>query len=206
VGCPVRAAFLSPDRPQALVRWHLRADRRTLLVAGGSLGARSVNEAVLALRRELSQLADTWQVLHVAGPQRFAEVAGAWEGGPLAVRVLEYCRRMDLALAAADVVVARGGASTVAEIAATATPAVLVPYPRHRDRQQHLNAEALVSAGAAAVVTDTLDAEQNAAALRRTLLPLLAAPDRLGAMRRAAGGLARPDAANRVADWMTACD
>ncbi|HUU21894.1 MAG TPA: glycosyltransferase, partial [Phycisphaerae bacterium] len=123
VGCPVRSSFLSAERPEALRHFDLRTDRKTLLVNGGSLGARLINDAVLGLKGDLAALSEAWQVLHVTGPDRYAEVGGAWKTAGIHTRVLPYCDRMDLAYAAADLVVGRCGASTAAELAATATPA-----------------------------------------------------------------------------------
>ncbi len=202
VGCPVRRSLLGGEREEALRHFDLREGRRVLVVNGGSLGARSVNEAVLALRDELAPLADAWQVLHITGRDRFDEVAGAWSAGSLHVRTLPYCERMDLAYAAADLIVGRSGASSVAELVATATPAVLVPYPGHRDRQQYLNAEPLVERGAAVVVEDRQDAAGNADAFRASLLPLLREPARLDAMRHAAQTARPSDAAGAVARWL----
>ena len=203
VGCPVRASFPGADRAEA-VRWFdLRADRKTLLVLGGSQGAASVNAAFTAVIPALADLADLWQVLHVTGAG-MSEAAPARRGPwPVHVRTLEYCRRMDLAYAAADLVLGRGGAVTVAEAAVTGTPAIIMPYPYHRDRQQHLNAEVLARAGAAIVCDDAADRSANAGRLRRTLLPLLTSPSRLGAMRAALCRLARPHAAAAaVAEWL----
>jgi len=202
VGCPVRSSFLSAERPEALRHFDLRTDRKTLLVNGGSLGARLINDAVLGLKGDLAALSEAWQVLHVTGRDRYAEVGGAWQTAGIHTRGLPYCDRMDLAYAAADLVVGRCGASTAAELAATATPAVLMPYPFHKDQQQRLNAGPLVEAGAAILVADRADLAANTRALRSVLLPLLADADRLGRMRNCAAGIARPDAARAVAEWL----
>ena len=202
VGCPVARRFSTARRDEALRHFGLRQDRRTLLVLGGSLGAATINEAVAAMADDLDELAETWQVLHVTGPEKVEAARGRQRR--IHVAALEYCERMDLAYAAADLTVCRSGAAGVAELAATATPAVLMPYPYHRDRQQHLNAAALVDAGAAVVVQDRIDAACNAEALRAALMPLLRESSRLEAMRRGAKGVARPDAAQTVAAWLAA--
>ena len=202
VGCPVRSDLLSASRDDAIQHFGLRHDRKTLLVNGGSLGARSVNEAILAMLADLGGLADTWQVLHVTGPDRYAETAEKWDAAPLAAKPIAYCDRMDLAYAAADLALGRGGASTVAELAATATPAVIMPYPHHKDGQQHLNAAPLAAAGAAVVVEDRLDPLANAATLRETLLPLMTTPARLETMHTHAATRAKPHAADAVAKWL----
>jgi UDP-N-acetylglucosamine--N-acetylmuramyl-(pentapeptide) pyrophosphoryl-undecaprenol N-acetylglucosamine transferase len=109
---------------------------------------------------------------------------------------------MDLAYAAADLVLGRAGAVTVAELSVTGTAAVLMPYPHHADQHQRLNAAALAEAGAAVVCPDVKDAAANAASLRERMIPLMRDLRRLDAMRRSAAGLGRPNAAVEVARWL----
>jgi len=227
-GCPLRAALTAARRDEAMRHFGLDAARRTLLVNGGSLGAASINDAVAILADDLAALSANWQVLHVTGPSKLDtqpssppspdrklgthpsfspaalanRAAGAAGNGARAFFPLEYCHRMDLAYAAADLAVCRGGAGTVAELAVTATPAVILPYPFHADRQQQLNAARLVGAGGAVVCDDAADAPVNAARLRDVLLPLMADAPRLEEMRRAAASVARGDAAQQVAAWL----
>jgi UDP-N-acetylglucosamine--N-acetylmuramyl-(pentapeptide) pyrophosphoryl-undecaprenol N-acetylglucosamine transferase len=201
VGCPVRREFATADRQEALRHFGLRSDRKTLLVNGGSQGASSINEAIARLRPELEELAEQWQVLHVVGPSKAGCPATA-PPGELHVRVLEYCDRMDLAYAAADLSLSRAGAATVAELMASGTPAVLMPYPYHADQQQRLNAASLSQAGSAVICDDAKDAGLNAEALRQTLLPILRQADRLGRMRQAAAQVRPHDAAGQVAAWL----
>ena len=203
VGCPVRREFATADRQEASRHFGLRPDRKTLLVNGGSLGAESINEAIGRLGAELDELAGTWQLLHVTGPSKAAAEA---EAGEMHVRVLEYCRRMDLAYAAADLSLSRAGAATVAELRATGMPAVLMPYPYHADQHQRLNAAALSEAGAAVICADARDADRNAETLRRTLLPILREPARLESMRLAASRDRPAHAAETVAGWLVGPD
>jgi len=197
VGCPIGDRFGRPGRAEAVEHFGLDPGRRTLLVVGGSSGAASINQAIAALAEELDGLAETWQLLHVHGPGQ--------PSGPsprkMQVRTLEYCRRMDLAYAAADLALTRAGAVTVAELAATGTPAVLMPYP-YAGGHQALNAADLAAAGAAVVVADAADASANAESLRRQMMALLSREDTLADMSRAARRLAKPDAAVQVARWL----
>jgi UDP-N-acetylglucosamine--N-acetylmuramyl-(pentapeptide) pyrophosphoryl-undecaprenol N-acetylglucosamine transferase len=202
VGCPIRKEFFDVDRDAALRELDLKSDRKTLLVNGGSLGAQSINEAVLQLVPELDALADRWQVLHVTGPGKGGGADLIQKTRRISVRSMEYCRRMDLALAAADLALCRAGASTVAELCAVGRPAIILPYPYHRDQHQRLNALALVEAGAAELVEDRIDPAANAASLREKLLPLLTDEGRLETMRRASAGLGKPRAAAEVAHWL----
>ena len=202
VGCPVRKSLLAGDLRDAIRHFGLEQGLKTLLVLGGSLGAESINEAFVALAGDLGGFSDTWQVLHVTGPRKAGLDEKARATGGLAVRSLSYCHRMDLAYAAADLAVCRSGAVTVAELAATGTPAVLVPYPYHADQHQRLNAGGLAEAGAARVCLDARNAQENARTLREVLIPILRDPSVLQAMRQAAAGLGKPCGAQVVAEWL----
>ena len=200
-GCPVRRELLSGSRAEALEFFDLRPDRLTLTVLGGSLGAASINDAMRALVPDLDELAQTWQVLHVTGPAKSGPDASA-QPSSIHWRTLEYCHRMDLAYAASDLAICRGGAVTVAELTATGTPSIILPYPYHADQQQKLNAAQLSAAGAGIVVQDTKDGTTNAAVLRGVMLPLMRDPEQVLEMRMAARGLGKPDAAQDVAKWL----
>ncbi|MBS3734972.1 MAG: UDP-N-acetylglucosamine--N-acetylmuramyl-(pentapeptide) pyrophosphoryl-undecaprenol N-acetylglucosamine transferase [Phycisphaerae bacterium] len=202
VGCPLRAGIAAGRRDEAMAHFGLDADRRTLVVLGGSSGAASVNAVVAALGDALTQRAGQWQVLHVTGPRR-AGLADAYPPPDAPIFARHYCERMDLAYAAADVVLCRAGAVTVAELAATSTPAVLMPYPHHRDRQQHHNAAELVTSGGAVICEDAVDAAVNADRLGAVLLGLLDDEARRRSMREAAGRCDRPGAADIVAAWLS---
>jgi UDP-N-acetylglucosamine--N-acetylmuramyl-(pentapeptide) pyrophosphoryl-undecaprenol N-acetylglucosamine transferase len=201
VGCPVRPRLTDGDREEAIAHFGLRSDRRTLLVFGGSTLAASLSDAVAALGEAWSEFADDWQLLVVAGAGRREEVEQALSGRIPAVAT-DYCRRMDLAYAVADLALARGGAVTVAELASTGTPAVILPYPHHRDRQQYLNASELVRAGAAVVADDRCDADANAEVLRGKLFAILRDKAKHAAMQSAARSPGGSDAARGVAQWM----
>lgn len=210
VGCPVRAELTSASRAEAMRFFELDPGRKTLLINGGSLGAASINEAAAVLDDQLEALADTWQVVHVTGRADVLDTADLGGSRKLSVRRLDYCRRMDLAYAAADLVLGRAGASTTAELAATGTPAVLMPYPYHKDQHQRMNAMSLAEAGpagaarpAVVVCQDARDAAANAEALRGILLPIMRDVEVLSAMQQTASALARTNAAAAVADWLT---
>ena len=203
VGCPVRPDLNRPDRKEAIEFFELRPDRRTLLVLGGSSGSASINEAITAIAGDLVQLGGQWQVLHLTGPRGKSPSHQPGCGGELLIRALEYSHRMALAYAVGDLVVSRGGAVTIAELAITGTPAVIIPYPYHKDLHQKLNAEQFVSSGAGICLEDARDPSSNAAKLRSMLLPLMSDPQRLSAMGHAATDLGRPAAAGEIARWLT---
>lgn len=202
VGCPVRAGFFEATRQAGVEHFDLDGSKKTLLVFGGSLLASAVTDAAAAVAGDLEPLADSWQVLHITAEDKTAAVREAHEGGRLSVKVMGYCERMDLAMASADLALCRAGASTLAELTATGTPAVLMPYPYHADRHQYLNAADAVDAGAAVIVDDAGDVSANADALRRELLPVMRDESRLAAMRRAGEQLSARNAAETVARWL----
>ncbi len=183
-GVPIRASLTRlPARAESIARLDLDAQRKTLLVLGGSQGARSINDALIALV-ETAALPPGWQLLLVTGERDYARVAAAI--GERA-RVRPYLDDPADAYAAADLVLARAGASTLAELAALALPAILVPYPHAAEAHQRANAAAAAEAGAAVVIEDAALSERLGALLAQTT-----APDRLEAMRaRALRGGAR---------------
>jgi UDP-N-acetylglucosamine--N-acetylmuramyl-(pentapeptide) pyrophosphoryl-undecaprenol N-acetylglucosamine transferase len=193
VGMPLRREIAELDVPAARQGarrlFGLDARRPVLLVTGGSIGARRLNESISAEVAVL--LGSGWQVLHITG-SRSPVVDPHLDG----YRILEYCDRMELALAVADLAVSRAGASTVAELQALGIPAVLVPYAVGNG-EQAFNARDAVAAGGAIVVTDTaFDADYV-----RTELPALLA-DRAGLAHMAASmsSIGRRDGAERMAD------
>ncbi|WP_225754162.1 undecaprenyldiphospho-muramoylpentapeptide beta-N-acetylglucosaminyltransferase [Actinotalea sp. Marseille-Q4924] len=197
-----RAEDAAGERRRAAAELGLDADLPTLLVTGGSLGAQSLNAAVAGAATDL--LRAGVQVLHLTGkgkaePVR-AAVAQAARGGLIAqagrYQAREYLTRMQLALAVADLVVARAGAGTVSELAALGIPAVYVPLPIGNG-EQRLNARPVVDAGGGLLVAD---ADMTPERVRDEVLPLLTDPDRLDAMADAAASVGVVDAAARVAD------
>lgn len=202
VGCPLRSDLSEADRVEALAYFGLRDDRRTLLIFGGSLLAASLSDAVLALDASWAEVSEDWQLLAITRESRRETMQAMLAKQKLHGAVLPYCDRMDLAYAAADLALCRSGAGTIAELTATDTPAVLMPYPHHADRQQYLNAMDFVDAGAGVVVDDDSDPISNAGALHGRLFPVLTDPGQLAEMTRAAKALPAGQAAEDVARWM----
>lgn len=152
-----------PAREEALSHFGLDTGRLTLLVTGGSQGARSVNQFVLAAIERLGERFDRtrWQVLHQCGPSGEDDLARRYEELGVRAHVAGYVTRMDLALAGADACVCRGGAGAIADLWASGAPALVLPYPGHRDQHQKLNARELAEAGGVIVGTDNVDPEEN---------------------------------------------
>lgn len=200
-GNPVRADLAGADltglRGEALESFGLRRGRPTLLVFGGSLGAARLNDAVLDAAPRWGD-PEAIQVLHVTGQRDHERVAAAWEASSAGVHAVcvAFVERMELAYAAADVVLCRSGASTVAELAVAGLPGVLVPYPHGAADEQAANARALSERGGALLVPDS---DLDGARLVAEVQPLLADPQRLSTMAAAARSVGRPDAADRLA-------
>ncbi|MFP5297450.1 MAG: undecaprenyldiphospho-muramoylpentapeptide beta-N-acetylglucosaminyltransferase [Actinomycetota bacterium] len=200
-GNPVMQRFLTVNRQSlkgaALTEMGLSVDRSIVLVFGGSLGARRVNEATVELARLWAAREDV-QILHITGRDSLTSVLSTAADIPSAVyKPVAFIEDMVSAYAVADVAVCRGGATTVAELCVMGLPAVIVPYPHHRDRQQERHAEVLKEAGAALVLDDQ---ETTGGRLAEVVGALLADPGRLVRMSEASLSVARPDAARRLAD------
>ncbi|MCK4341693.1 MAG: UDP-N-acetylglucosamine--N-acetylmuramyl-(pentapeptide) pyrophosphoryl-undecaprenol N-acetylglucosamine transferase [Phycisphaerae bacterium] len=201
LGCPIRAGFTGADPAAGRRRFELVPERPVLLVTGASQGARTINQTVTRVWPAFHTTHPEWQLLHLSGPADEAAVRAAYATAKVPARVLSFTHEMPLALAAADLVISRAGASTLAELTALGKPAILFPYPYHRDRHQHANGQILVNAGAAIMLEDRRSGEKNEAALR-TALDQAADPRRRGKMATAAAGLARNGAADDVAAFV----
>jgi UDP-N-acetylglucosamine--N-acetylmuramyl-(pentapeptide) pyrophosphoryl-undecaprenol N-acetylglucosamine transferase len=201
-GNPVRSAIVEVRAgrerlaKEALDALELETGRRTVLVFGGSQGARRINRAASEAIRELKDRSDL-QLVVVSGSAHLELVRDAIPSGiDLVVRVFSFLDRIDLAYAVADLVVCRAGASSVAEVAVCGLPSLLVPYPYATGHHQDANARALVRAGAAAVVADeSLTGPLLASRIRE----LLGDEARLAAMGEHAAAWSRPDAAEALA-------
>jgi len=205
IGNPVQEHLRGLDRTArrdaAGQRLGLDPQRSTLLVFGGSQGARSINRAVAGA-------AEAWQgmglqLLQLTGPRGMDEALEAWrwagvdpEAQDSPVRLVAYLEDMSDAYAAADLVVCRAGATSIAELSVLGLPSILVPYPHATADHQRHNASALVASGAAVAIDDD---ELDAATLTAVVRQLLADPIRRASMGRAARAWARPDAAEGMA-------
>lgn len=195
LGLPVRRMISTLDRDalraEARAHFGLDPDRPTLLVTGGSQGARRLNQAVAAAAGALAEAGV--QVLHVVGPRGEASPERG-EGGPPYV-VEQFVSRMDLAYAAADAVLCRAGSNTVTEVSGVGLPAIYVPLPIGNG-EQALNARPVVEAGGGLIQPDV---ELTAQWVAQTLPPLLTDPERLAAMSRAATAVIPLDADDKLA-------
>jgi UDP-N-acetylglucosamine--N-acetylmuramyl-(pentapeptide) pyrophosphoryl-undecaprenol N-acetylglucosamine transferase len=196
-GNPVRAEVLAGTRSEGRAALGVPEDARMLLVFGGSRGARRINTATVALAPELLAAPDV-HVVHVAGPTEYDSVAEEVAASSLdegRYHVHEYIHSMGSAIAAADLTVARAGATSIAELTALGSPAVLVPYPYATDDHQTLNARAVVEAGGALLVPDS---DVDSSTFHESIMNLLDDEGARATMASASAALGRPDAAERV--------
>ncbi|HEX2025181.1 MAG TPA: UDP-N-acetylglucosamine--N-acetylmuramyl-(pentapeptide) pyrophosphoryl-undecaprenol N-acetylglucosamine transferase, partial [Actinomycetota bacterium] len=202
-GNPVRASIArvpSERRPlaeEARRVLDLDDDRRTVVVFGGSQGALRLNRAAVELAGLLAPRGDL-QLVVLTGPQHHDDVRRRLPPpSSLIVRTSAFLDRMELAYAAADLVVCRAGATTVAELTACGLPSILIPYPYATGRHQEANARALQRAGAAEVV---LDDAATGETLQRGIASILDDAGRLLSMSRSSARFGRPEAADAVTD------
>lgn len=194
-GNPVRAEFFDASdertmdgRPGAPPR---------VLILGGSQGAHVINLAMVAAAPELVRKFGGLEIVHQTGERDLAAVREAYGHGGVAARAESFLDPVAREVKAADLVVSRAGATTLAELAAAGRPAVLVPFAAATDDHQRRNAEVLVNAGAAAMV---LESELSGPALAKVVGDRLADRSGLARMSAAMRGLATPDAAARIVD------
>jgi UDP-N-acetylglucosamine--N-acetylmuramyl-(pentapeptide) pyrophosphoryl-undecaprenol N-acetylglucosamine transferase len=185
-GSPVRVELESLDEART---------RDMLLIFGGSGGARSMNRAVVAALIALARERSLPPILHQTGEATLDEVRTAYRDAGLEVDVRPFIDDMASAYARTRLAICRAGATTIAELEATSTPAILIPFPFAAGDHQTANARALVDAGAARLIRDDAD---TATSLAKTVTELLNCPKTLDSMTLAAARLRRPGAAEKV--------
>lgn len=196
-GNPLRGSLKSLEPKQARQFWRLDPERPVLLVLGGSLGARTINNALAeALPTIVAQTSVIWQVGRVGLPDGLDRALRdeAMASGRLVIR--EFIDEMPMAYGAATLALCRAGAVTLAELALVRLPAILVPYPYAAHQHQDWNARAYEKSGAALRIPDT---ELSGEKISETILQLLADPQRLERMSTAMQTFAKPEAAAEVA-------
>jgi len=189
-GNPIRMEFAS-------VKPKTRGTPFYVLIFGGSQGARTLNQRMMEALPRLAPQRLALRFVHMTGEKDREPVEAAYEAQRLEARVVAYLDNMAEEYSRADLVIARAGATTVAELTACQKAALLVPFPHAAGDHQRLNAEKLQQAGAARVIPER---DLTGERLAREIEDLLKNPDRLTAMERAAAPLARPDATVRVAE------
>lgn len=195
-GNPVRETLGSVTPQAGREKMGLAQDKLTLLIFGGSQGARSLNIAMNAILPELLHKYDL-QALWQTGESQYQAVRKGFQGADERVHILPYIQEMEVAYAAADLVVCRAGAITLAELAIAAKPAVLVPYPFAAGNHQEHNSRMVAEAGAALMVTEKEGWEKELQQALETLLSDEALRRRQSAAWKT---LARPHAAEQIGE------
>ena len=195
-GNPVRVSILLKRRAEARQTLQIPAERRCVVVMGGSQGASSLNSAILAALPSLVDRELT--LIHLTGPKHIDEVSARSgdlvSGHSIDYRPLAYTDDMASLYAAADLIVCRSGATTLAEITARGLPSILVPYPYAAENHQEANARILENNGAAQVILD----KQVESELTESLVGLLEDKGKLAAMAHSSAALGRPEATQAV--------
>jgi UDP-N-acetylglucosamine--N-acetylmuramyl-(pentapeptide) pyrophosphoryl-undecaprenol N-acetylglucosamine transferase len=190
-GVPVRAAFF--DIPTKL------GGAPTLLVFGGSQGARAINQAMMESLPGLRAKIPGIHIIHQTGQRDYDQVLAAYQQSGISGEVHKFIDDMPGTFARADLLVCRSGASTVGEITAAGKPAIFVPFPAAADDHQNVNARALERVGAAIVVEES---NLGAAYLVETIVALISDRSRLQSMSAAARSLAHPKAVEEIAEMV----
>lgn len=202
-GLPVRRPIGEVLPEVGRAAFNLPEQVLTFLVFGGSQGAHHLNVRIIEAWRELMSHSGRFQVIHISGENDFEYLKMTYRGFAFKSLVMPYCHQMAEAYAAADVVISRAGASTVAELIAARRPSVLVPYPHASNDHQTLNAQVLASRGLAQLI---LERNLTPETLSKALLPYLLAPERLVVLRNQFNNARLPsvgqEAARKVALFM----
>ena len=191
-GNPVRAEFFGGNDSSKLV---------AVLVLGGSQGAHAINLAMVAAAPQLARTLPGLRIVHQTGTRDLGDVRAGYERAGVDARAEPFLDRVADEMKGATLVVCRAGATTLAELAASGTPSVLVPFPAATDDHQRKNAQVLVDAGAAVLLDER---HLTGESLATTVTALAVDAGRLESMAAAARTLARPDAAARIVDRVIA--
>ena len=201
-GNPVRKDILTVTREEGRKALGLDPDKFTLLVAGGSRGARSINTAMIEVHKYFRN-DEHIQILHVTGDHEYDRVVkqlpgiecrGRYGKGS---RIIPYLHHMPEALAACDLAVYRAGAVGLAELTVRGVPSILIPYPYAAEDHQRYNAQALVMCGAAKMILDKMLTGRE---LLEEIIHLKDDPKALAAMAQASRSMGKPQAAHDIAE------
>lgn len=203
-GLPVRPEIQAAEREKAIHSLGLDMDKFTVLTVGGSRGARSINKAMIKVISDAASRPDI-QIIHMTGRTGFDETVTDLKTAGIDlvnngnITVEPYLYNIDEAMAAADLVICRAGATTIAEITVRGLPAILIPYPYASDNHQEHNAQALVKNGAALMI---LDRDLTGPKLWETVRGLYQDSDRLAAMGESSRKLGKPGALGQLLEMI----
>lgn len=196
-GNPIRQGILNAGKETAYEVFGLQKDRFTVFVFGGSSGARKINSALCEAFSYLNDIRDDIQFLHQTGRNDYETVRETYRKWGFKGTVAAFIHKMPEAYAAADIVLSRAGATTLAELTAVGKPAILIPYPYAAGHHQEVNANRLLEMGAARVI---LDSDLSGEVLGKNIKELYEDTSTLAGMQRSSKSLGKPDAAQKVVD------
>ena len=200
VGCPLRSGFTNLEPEKAIKQLGLDKKKKTLLITGASSGSANINQATCSLLDKLNHFADDWQIVHLTGRDNYEQISSKNIQPKINYKIIGYFDDMPNLLAAADLLIGRSGAVSVAEFAAAAVPSICIPYPYHKDKHQYLNAGKLVEAGAAVIVDDLPDKIEFSERLWEKLEELMNDENKRQKMEQACKTLAKPKADLKIAE------
>jgi UDP-N-acetylglucosamine--N-acetylmuramyl-(pentapeptide) pyrophosphoryl-undecaprenol N-acetylglucosamine transferase len=196
-GTPVRPQFQPSDPASARMALGLAPEKPVLLIMGGSQGAAGINELVVKGLPELVAAFPELQFLHLTGEREFENVRSAYSAQKCHAIVRPFLTEMELAMAAGTLAVSRSGGSSLAELAATRLPPILIPFPAATDNHQFYNARALADVGAAWIMEQRDTTPEK---LAGAITKLLREPATLGRMKDELVRWHSPNAAGQIAD------
>ena len=202
VGCPIRSGFREPVADRAIEQLGLDRNKKVLLITGASSGSQNINDTIYLLLDRLAAFADDWQIVHLTGKNNYDKVYSQYRDAKISNKVISYFDDMPDLLAAADLVIGRSGAVSIAEYAAAAVPSICMPYPYHKDKHQYLNAGKLVEVGAAVIVDDLPNKNDRAEWLWEELEKLMKDQKARQVMAEGCKILANPDADREIAEQL----
>jgi len=198
-GCPVRPEFLTITHDEGCKVCGLDPARHVVAITGASQGAATLNSAALSLAPFFAEEFPEWQIIHITGPGDYEAVKKEYARVLPRAKVFAFTDKMAWVMAAADLVISRAGASTLAELTVMGRPSILLPYPYDRRKHQMANAKVVSKAEGAIVIEDKIKPHVNAKALKPALRDLMTSHERRRRMGRAARVVARADAADAIA-------
>lgn len=204
VGNPVLESVLTASRTKGIVDFDLKHNKKTLLIMGGSLGSDTLNASIrdLLILDQSGGFLKNWQIIHAIGSKKYENYVNTVPSSP-DYHPFPFLYNVPLALAAADLVVCRGGAMTLSEITGRGLPSIIVPWPGAVRDHQTMNARVLAEAGAAYLVSEN---EFSGIRLADMIQSINTSPGCLRTMAFKARDLGKPDAADRMVDFMLSTD
>lgn len=194
-GTPIRRRILEGDKQKAKKLFNIEEGRITILILGGSLGARKINKAMTEGLSYLLPLKNRIQIIHQTGESDYNWVSNEYKNLPFRATVLPFIYDMVEAYAVADLVISRAGASTIAELTAIGKASILIPYPYAAYNHQEMNARRLFSRGACELI---LDRELNGEVLAKKISKILTNPEIKKEMERASLAFGKPHAGEKI--------